>query len=152
MRKHKVAAFIAILTLLACAGLLTAQGTTGSISGTVTDSSGALVPGVTVAVTNIATNLTRTAATAPDGSYSITFLPVGTYRLDINAGGFKKFEQTGIILEITRNARVDPALQIGALSETVSVNADAPLINTNDAGIGRTVTNEQPGSGARLYG
>ena len=107
----------ALVMILICATLMIAQGTTGSILGTVADSSGALVPGVTVSVTNLATNLLRTAVTAPDGSYSITFLPVGTYLLEINAAGFKKFEQTGIILEINRNARVDPVLQVGALTE-----------------------------------
>jgi hypothetical protein len=120
-----------------------AQGTTGSIYGTVTDASGAIVPDATITATNTATNISRTAKSEQSGSYSLTFLPVGTYRLEVNANGFKKFEQNGIVLEINRSARVDPSLQVGSLTETVAVNADAPLVNTTDASIGRMVNNSE---------
>ena len=61
----------------------------------------------------------------------------------MTSANFKKFEQTGVVLEINRNARVNPVLQLGTVTETVAVNADAPLVNTVDASIGRTVTNKE---------
>ncbi len=125
------------------ANFVLAQGTTGSIYGTVTDATGAVVPEATITATNVATNISRTAKSEQSGAYSLTFLPVGTYRLEVNANGFKKFEQSGIVLEINRSARVDPSLQVGSLTETVAVNADAPLVNTSDASIGRMVNNAE---------
>ena len=63
--------------------------------------------------------------------------------MDVVVPGFKDFTQTGIVLEVNRNARVDPVLQVGAPSETVQVSADAPLVNTADASIGRTIENKE---------
>lgn len=120
-----------------------AQVTTASILGTVTDETGAVVPSVQVTAINTATNLTRTANADQSGQYSIQFLPIGPYRLEANAAGFKKFVQTGIILELNQNARVNPVLQLGEVTESVSVVADAPLVNTTDAEIGRTVGNQE---------
>ena len=124
-------------------GQLSAQSATASISGVVTDVTGAAVPRAVVKATNSSTNVARTIDSAEDGSFSLTFLPLGSYRVEVTAQGFKKFEQNGVVLEIDRNARVNPVLQLGALSETVTVNADAPLVNTLDASIGRMVTNNE---------
>src|SRR5687767_3732252 len=96
-----------------------AQGTTATISGGVTDSTGSVVTNARVTATNIGTNVTRTVSTEPDGSYLLRFLPLGNYRVEVTAAGFKKFEQTGVILEINRNARVDAVLQVGGVTETV---------------------------------
>src|SRR5690348_9840948 len=114
--------FLAVLLLPL--GQLSAQSATASISGVVTDVSGAAVPRAVVKVTNTSTNVARSIASADDGSFSLTFLPLGSYRVEVTADGFKKFEQKGVVLEIDRNARVNPVLQLGALSETVTVNAD----------------------------
>src|SRR5712692_9012078 len=138
-----------IALLLACLAISThihfvlAQSTTGTISGTVTDPSGAAIPSAKVTATEVATNISRSAQPAPDGSYSILFLPVGTYRLEVNATGFKKFEQTGIVLEVNRNARVDAALQLGSMSETVEVKADAAMVETGVPSLGLTVTSRE---------
>src|SRR5262245_7104295 len=99
--------------------LASAQSTTGTISGNITDSSGAAVASAKVTATEVSTNVARSIRSATDGNYRILFLPIGTYKVEVNAPGFKKFEQTGVILEVNRNARVDVALQVGALSETV---------------------------------
>jgi len=90
----KFAVFLLLCTSLCCFG----QGTTATISGTVTDPSGAAISGAKVTATNLQTNVSRTVTTQSDGSYSLLFLPIGTYRIDIAAAGFKKFEQTGIVL------------------------------------------------------
>ncbi len=143
MLKSYLQFVLACLVAVLSANLALAQGTTGSIYGTISDSTGALVPGAEIIATNLATNVSRTAKSEQNGAYSLTFLPVGTYRLEASANGFKKFEQSGIVLEINRSARVDPVLQVGSLTETVAVNSDAPLVNTSDASIGRMVNNAE---------
>lgn len=132
---------LGLLAATLCA--LHAQVTPTSILGTVLDRSGAVVPGVTVTAVNVETNFTRQATTDASGQYAIRLLPTGAYRVEVNAPNFKKFVQTGIVLEVNRSARVDPVLEVGTLAESVSVFADAPLVNTNDAGIGRTVDNAE---------
>jgi len=122
---------------------LGAQVTTTTVRGLVTDRSGGVVPNAQVVVTGTETGLSRTTLTASDGQYLVEFLPVGTYNLEISAQGFKKFAQNGIQLEINRVARLDAQLDVGAASETVQVNSDAPLVNTDNASIGRTVDNAE---------
>jgi hypothetical protein len=118
---------------------LAAQVTTGTILGTVKDSSGGVLPGVTITATNVDTNVARSAVTNERGEYSVQFLPVGTYRLEAGLQGFKRFVQTGVVIELSRAARVDPVLEIGATSENVEVRADAPLVDTARVALGRTV-------------
>jgi len=125
---------------LSFAGLLSAQ-TTATILGVVLDSSGAPVTGARITATNVDTNVARKQTTAVDGSYSVTFLPVGTYKVAVEADGFRKFEQTGIVLDVNRNARVDATLQLGAVTETVEVSADAAQVETTKPALGLTVTN-----------
>jgi len=127
--------------LIAGAFLSSGQTTTASIAGTVSDNSGAAIAGAMVTATNLDTNTTRTVTTQADGGYSLLFIPIGRYRLEVNHTGFKKFEQTGITLEVNRNARVDAVLQVGALTETVEVKADAPMVETTVPSLGLTVNN-----------
>lgn len=122
---------------------LDAQVTSASITGKVTDPTGALIPGAEVTATQLDTNLKRTVVTDEFGQYTINPLPVGPYRVEISLTGFKKFTQTGIVLEVGRSARVDAVLQVGGVTEEVFITADAPLVNTADASIGRTVDNKE---------
>ena len=131
------------LAALAIPGSVFAQATTASIVGTVTDTTGAVVPSVTVTAIQVDTNFTRTATTDNSGKYVISLLPVGNYRVEITATGFKKFEQSGIVLDLNRTARVDANLELGAMTQTISVTGDVPLVNTTDATIGRTVENAE---------
>src|SRR5437763_96083 len=129
--------------LLVLAAMWTAafgQGTTATISGNVSDSTGAAVVGARATATNLGTNLAQSATTASDGSYSLLFLPVGIYKVEISAAGFKKFDQTGITLDVNRNARVDAVLQVGAITESVEVSADAGMVETSVPGLGQTTT------------
>jgi len=119
------------------------QGTTATISGNVSDSTGAAVAGAKVTATNLGTNLAQSATTASDGSYSLLFLPVGNYKVEISSAGFKKFDQTGITLDVNRNARVDAVLQVGAITESVEVSADAGMVETSVPGLGQTTTNTE---------
>lgn len=122
--------------------LLWAQATTGTIFGTVSDATGAVIPNVQVTATNTETNFSRSAMTDETGQYSVKFLPVGTYRVETSSAGFKKFSQTGIELEVNRNARVDVVLQVGTVTETIAVTSDAPLVETATPALGQTVNQQ----------
>jgi len=127
---------------MALMNLAVAQSTTGTIAGTVTDSSGSAVAGAKVTATNPETNVSRSTMTAQDGSYSLLFLPIGTYRINIDVNGFKNFEQTGVVLEVNRNPKVDAVLQVGAVTETVEVKADAPMVETTVPALGQTINSQ----------
>jgi hypothetical protein len=129
----------------ACAGWLVmaaplhAQVATGTILGNVKDNSGAPVPGALVTATNLGTQASRTATTDGDGQYELRLLPVGNYKVEVILSGFKNFSQTGISLEVGRNARIDATIEPGDLQEVVSVIADAPLVETTSSSLSRTV-------------
>ena len=116
-----------------------AQVTTGSTVGTVRDASGGVLPGASVTAINVDTNLSRTEVTNERGEYSVQYLPPGTYRLEVELAGFKRYVQTGVQIELSRAARVDPVLEVGGTTENVQVLADAPLVDTSHVALGRTV-------------
>jgi hypothetical protein len=116
-----------------------AQVATGTILGNVKDDSGAPVPGATVTATNVDTQASRTATTDGGGQYSLQLLPVGNYKVEVTLSGFKNFIQTGILLEVGRNARIDATIQPGDVQEVVTVVSDASLVETNSAALSRTV-------------
>ncbi len=122
---------------------LQAQITTTTISGIVSDSTGGGIPNAQVTVSNVGTGATRTVTTNVQGAYRIDLLPVGEYEVEVSASGFKKSKQTGISLEMNRAARVDAVLSVGSVNEEVTVTADAPLVNTSNAQIGRTTGNAE---------
>jgi hypothetical protein len=132
--------FIASMLLAVCS--LTAQ-TTTTLYGTVSDKSGASIPNAQVTAVNSGTNLSRTAVSNTEGQYRIEFLPVGEYTVEISAAGFKKSVEKGIVLQVNVAARVDAALDIGTMTEEVNVTASAPLVNTQNAQIGRSVENAE---------
>ncbi|MGO9318017.1 MAG: carboxypeptidase regulatory-like domain-containing protein [Terracidiphilus sp.] len=136
--KHVRALLLVIFVGLA--GFAYGQGTSASLTGNVTDPSGAAVPDATVTVTNIDTNLTQSAKTDSVGSYLIRPLPIGNYTLAIEAAGFARYAQKGIVLTVNLAATQDVRLKVGAgKAETVSVTADAELINTTSAELGSTI-------------
>jgi len=122
--------------------LLNAQ-TTTTLYGTVSDKSGAVVPGAQVTATNVGTNQSRTAQTNQEGQYRFEFMPIGAYSLELTATGFKKFVQKGIALDVNVNARVDASLEVGTMTEEINVTASAASVNTDNAQIGRTVENSE---------
>jgi hypothetical protein len=111
MFRYRVTLLLTGLVLLASRFQIQAQ-TTATIYETVNDVRGAPVPNARITATNLATNVARKHTTAQDGSYSLTFMPLGTYKVEVDSDGFKKFEQTGIVLDVNRNARVDAILQL----------------------------------------
>ena len=130
---------LALMALFALAPLASAQIPTGTILGGVKDSTGGIVPGATVTATNVGTQYSRSVTTDGSGQYALRLLPVGNYALTVSMPGFKNYSQTGILLEVGRNARIDPVIELGALTEVVSIVADAPLVETTSASLSRTV-------------
>lgn len=131
------------------------QGITGTILGTISDSTGAVAPNITVNVINTLTGEKRTTASDSSGSYLLPALPVGVYRVEVAAPGFKKFLHDGIQLDANRNARVDVVLQVGQLTEQVEVTGDAPLVDTHQVQAGALVDSmravDLPLNGRNVY-
>ena len=136
------AVLIGVCLILACTTAW-GQATTGAILGNVKDTSGGAIPGVAVVATNIDTGFSREATSDATGHFVIQYLPVGTYRLEVELAGFKRFVQTGIVVGIDRNARIDPVLEVGEVSESVEVTSDAPLVDTAKTVLGQTVSNDE---------
>jgi hypothetical protein len=127
-----------VLATIATFGLLApttvaAQVLYGSIVGQVTDSSGAAAPGVTVTITNPDTGLTRTAVSTGTGSYSFTNVLAGRYDVKISLQGFKEFVRAGVPVSPNEVSRVDAALELGTLTDTVTVQSEAQLLQTDKA-------------------
>jgi len=116
-----------------------AQITTATLVGTVSDSTGAVIPNAQVTAINVDTNLKHTVQSNGDGAYRLEFLPVGNYKLEVSASGFKAYTRTGIELTVAQIAQADVMMQIGKTGETVEVTDALPLINVTNPEIGRTV-------------
>ncbi len=127
-------ALVSISTLLVVS-LGMAADPTGTITGIVTDPSGSAVPGAQIAVKQTLTGLTRTLSTGADGAFLFPLMPVGTYEISVEAQGFRRFEQRGITLQVNAVANLPVTLQIGTLTESVSVQADAAMVETRSGTI-----------------
>ncbi len=133
-----------VLALALVPRVASAQTIVGRISGTISDASGAVVPGATVTVTNTATNLVRTATTDADGFYTVTNLPVGTYSVTAESQGFKRAEQRGVALTADARLTVDLGLEPGQVTETVQVStALGETVNTTSGEVARVVDSQQ---------
>src|SRR5205823_5949348 len=133
---------LALGGLLACGFVSSAWAqATAQISGTVKDQSGAVLPGVEISATQTATGNKRTVLTNETGSYVITNLPVGPYRVEAALAGFRTFVQTGIVLQVDSNPVININLEVGQVSEQVEVQADAALVETRSTGVGQVIDN-----------
>jgi len=137
--------FTAFFLSLAIGAAAFAQSTAinGTIEGTIKDTQGALLPGVTVTVTNIDTGDQRVVVTNESGLYRAPLLSLGTYRVAAELQGFKKFEQTGVSLRAGQTAVIDVSLSVGAVAETITVTADAPLIDASRIDIGHSLSDQE---------
>jgi hypothetical protein len=122
---------------------LAAQQGRGTILGTVTDPSGAAVPGVKVLVVNTGTNFFFEAETSPDGFYTTPAIPVGSYSVSAESKGFKKTVRTGITLQVDQRAQVNVTMELGSVSESVEVNAQAELVDTATGTLGKVIENRR---------
>ncbi len=117
-----------------------AQTITGSITGTVTDATGAVVSSAKATAKNTATNVETTAATNQSGVYNLLFLPAGQYTLTVDATGFKKSIVGPFGIEVNQTARLDVQMQVGNVSESVEVKDVAPVLQTESASTGDTIS------------
>ncbi len=119
------------------------QADMGTITGTVADSSGAVVPGGVVTLTNVGTNSKTVVKTDSLGSYIATPLRIGNYSIGVEAPGFKAETRTGIVLDVQDRLRIDFTLQIGSVSEAINVQEAAPVIESESSALGDVVGSEQ---------
>src|SRR5260370_32657356 len=115
------------------------QQTTATLLGTVTDSSGAAVPGAKLRVANLATNVRREAESGAAGNYSIPYLPAGNYQVTITKEGFQAQQIDNVTLQVDQTARLDFSMRVGNVTETVNVSASAALLQTENASVGTVI-------------
>ena len=126
------------ILLLACAPAWAQS----RITGTVTDSSGAVVPAVEVVIKNVETGQATPAQTNQSGVYSVSFLNPGRYELSCEQAGFKKFVRAGIVLETGTTSTIDVVLNVGQISDVINVTASAPLLESESGALGQLVENK----------
>src|SRR5687768_16066651 len=134
-----------VAIILACVVLTTTLASaqaTAELNGRVTDTSGAVLPGVSVTATQTDTGFMRTVVTDDDGTYTMPNLPTGPYRLEVALQGFRTYVQTGIVLQVGGTPTINAQLAVGSLEESVTVEAAAPLVDVRSAGISTVVDNE----------
>jgi hypothetical protein len=127
---------LACLLLVPSPSLWAQSSSTGALSGTVTDATGAVVPNVTVTATNTETGQVRTGATSSDGSYKFALLPPGTYRLKFESTGFRAAEVPSVTVTVTETAVLDQRLDVGTQTQQVMVTGEAETVQTSNATLG----------------
>jgi hypothetical protein len=120
-----------------------AQAFSASLRGFVYDNSGAVIPAATVTLSNPERGFTQTFSTQPDGTYAFTLLGPGTYNLRVEKSGFRPYLQSGIVLAVGQTAAQDVTLQVGAVTQEVTVTAGAPMLNTSSANVASEVAGRQ---------
>ena len=130
------------VSLLAVSSFVSAQTFMGGLSGSVKDASGGTIPSARITVTNVATSEVRDATANESGSFVLTALRPGTYRVEVNAAGFKKYLQN-IELRVQQFATVDVALEIGEASQSIEVRDQVPLLDATTSSLSQTVENRQ---------
>ena len=131
--------FCVVLALAAASLNASAQDFRGGITGRILDSQNARMPGVSVTVTNVATNVASTTTTNGEGDYAVLFLNPGTYKVMAELSGFKKVARDGIEVRIGEKVDVNLTLDIGRMEETVSVTAESPLLATTSGSTGQVI-------------
>jgi hypothetical protein len=144
---EKIAALIAFAALLIVFGTVESQGQSqainGQIEGVVSDSAGAAIPSATVTVRNLETGAERTVSTDGNGVYRVPLLPLGTYRVTVEAPNFKRLVREGVTLTTGQIATVNAGLEAGAVSETVTITSDAPIADPGKIDLGRVMNTRE---------
>ena len=141
MKAIRFLAFL-LMTVLIISLSLEAQTSLGRILGTITDTSGAVIPGAMVTVRNTATGVSRQTACSNAGEYVAPDLEAGPYTVKVEAKGFATVERTGIRLEVAKDARVDVQLKVGTTTEVTTVSGEAPMVETTSNVLGETFSNQ----------
>ncbi len=140
--KLKVVVCAAVIALLSLTSIW-AQSPQGTITGTISDAQGARVPGAEIVATQVATNLTFKGRSSEDGTYVVPNLPVGVFEVSVSASGFKVFRRTDIRLEVSQRLRLDITLEIGQISETVTVQGEVTRVRTEESSLGTVVERQR---------
>src|SRR6202789_3502822 len=134
---------------------LSAQSTFGSISGSVADASGSAVPDAQVTLTSTATSAKQSYTTGGDGLYSFVNLNPGEYRLEVEKAGFNHYKRESVIVQVQQAVRIDAVMEVGAVSQTVEVTAETPLLTPTDTPLGQVIderaSNEIPLNGRNVF-
>jgi hypothetical protein len=130
----------ALVCVLLCLGVAYAQSDRGTITGTITDPSGSMIANAPIEAKNMQTGVVYRAASSETGNYTLAQLPTGTYQITCSLSGFKQFVRTGVTVSTAQILRIDVMLEVGAITETVTVNADAPLLKTESGELSHVIT------------
>ena len=131
------------LALFALSSAAYAQQGRGTIAGSITDPSGAAVPGVIVKVTNLATNVVTSLTTNNEGLFVAPSIAVGDYTITAEAQGFKRTVRTGVTLQVDQRAEVEIRLEVGSVGESIEIKDEAPLVDTGTSSLGKVVENKR---------
>ena len=153
---RRCVATVVLCLLYACFSSLSfAQTTYGSVSGSVTDSTGAAVAEAQVTLTNIGTAEKRTQSTGGDGLYSFVNLIPGEYRIDVEKQGFKHFTRANVLVQVNQASKIDAVLAVGQVTETVEVSSEIPLLQPETSSLGTVVdtraATELPLNGRNIF-
>ena len=132
---------LSILFLCLATGAVVYAQSTAQIHGSVQDSSGAAVPGAEVRATQTETNTTRITTTGADGGYVLPNLPIGPYRVEVSKEGFASYVQSGIVLQVNSDPAISIGLRVGTVTEQVTVEANAVLVETRNSSVGPVLHN-----------
>lgn len=138
-----VVVFCVLFTIVGLVSGASAQVTTATISGIVKDTSDAVVPGATITITNTGTGISRVVSTDGQGRYYAPDLSIGSYELKASFPGFKEYVRSGITLTVGQSAAINVVMQVGTVTEQVTVNADAPLVDTKSSHVEGLVSSTQ---------
>ena len=139
MRTILIAVFCSFLIV----GVVFAQSDRGTITGTIADPAGAVIPNASIEVKNSETGAVYQAASTATGNYTLAQLPAGVYQLAVSMSGFKQYIRTGITVPVAQTLRIDIQLEVGNISETVTVSADAPLLKTESGEMSHNVSTDR---------
>src|SRR5205085_2082733 len=134
---------VLVLVLTACISLQAQTTGTGTVAGTVTDATGAVVPGVQITATQTATGASRSTTTDAQGYYVFTFLPIGEYEIKASKAGFATIDRKSVILNADITVALNLTLKVGAANETVTVTGTPPALNTETGGVSTLVSGAQ---------
>jgi hypothetical protein len=134
--------FLVLHACLTCSAMLHAQGTSGEILGTIKDSTGAVLPGASITIVNVATGQERNLTSDTSGNYSVPGLAVGGYRASASLQSFKTQIREGITVQVAARVQVDFKLELGDIAEQVTVNESVPLLRTTSAEVGEVISNQ----------
>jgi len=132
-KRVPVAIIVLIVAVFAMAQIAFAQTDRGTITGTVSDPTGAVIPGAQVVATNVSSGTHSETTSTATGDYTIPSLIAGTYTVTVEANGFKKSTATDVVVQVANTARVDAKLEVGAATESISVTGEAPLLKMQNA-------------------